>query len=84
MKIALVVAMSRNRVIGRDNALPWHAPVVVVAHSCVRSWWRAVKGEGAPERLEAYRAAVAAGLAAARMVIAPTIACAKSSSSSPR
>jgi dihydrofolate reductase len=26
MKIALVVAMSRNRVIGRDNALPWHAP----------------------------------------------------------
>lgn len=26
MKIALVVAMSRNRVIGRNNALPWHAP----------------------------------------------------------
>jgi dihydrofolate reductase len=26
MRIALVVAMSRNRVIGRDNALPWHAP----------------------------------------------------------
>jgi dihydrofolate reductase len=26
MKIAQVVAMSRNRVIGRDNALPWHAP----------------------------------------------------------
>ena len=26
MKIALVVAMSRNRVIGKDNALPWHAP----------------------------------------------------------
>lgn len=25
MKIALVVAMSRNRVIGRNNALPWHA-----------------------------------------------------------
>ena len=25
MKIAIVVAMSRNRVIGRDNALPWHA-----------------------------------------------------------
>lgn len=26
MKISQVVAMSRNRVIGRDNALPWHAP----------------------------------------------------------
>jgi dihydrofolate reductase len=26
MRIALVVAMSRNRVIGRENALPWHAP----------------------------------------------------------
>lgn len=26
MRIALVVAMSRNRVIGKDNALPWHAP----------------------------------------------------------
>lgn len=26
MRIAVVVAMSRNRVIGRDNALPWHAP----------------------------------------------------------
>ena len=26
MKITLVVAMARNRVIGRDNALPWHLP----------------------------------------------------------
>src|SRR5260221_5849141 len=26
MRIALVVAMARNRVIGRDNALPWHLP----------------------------------------------------------
>jgi dihydrofolate reductase len=26
MRISLVVAMSRNRVIGRNNALPWHAP----------------------------------------------------------
>jgi dihydrofolate reductase len=26
MKVSQVVAMSRNRVIGRDNALPWHAP----------------------------------------------------------
>lgn len=26
MKISLVVAMDRNRAIGRDNALPWHLP----------------------------------------------------------
>ena len=26
MKIALVVAVSQNNVIGRDNQLPWHLP----------------------------------------------------------
>jgi dihydrofolate reductase len=26
MKISLVAALSRNQVIGRDNALPWHLP----------------------------------------------------------
>ena len=26
MRIALIVAMARNRVIGRNNALPWHLP----------------------------------------------------------
>ena len=26
MRIEFVVAMARNRVIGRDNALPWHLP----------------------------------------------------------
>ena len=26
MIVALVVAMGRNRAIGRDNALPWHLP----------------------------------------------------------
>src|SRR5215218_7362536 len=31
-------------------ALPWPAPVVVVAHSCVLTWWRAVKGENAPSK----------------------------------
>ena len=25
-EITIVVAMSRNRVIGRDNAMPWHLP----------------------------------------------------------
>ena len=26
MKLALIVAQSENRVIGKDNALPWHLP----------------------------------------------------------
>lgn len=26
MRVSLVVAMAENRVIGRDNALPWHLP----------------------------------------------------------
>lgn len=26
MKIALIVAMTRNRVIGKDNKMPWHLP----------------------------------------------------------
>jgi glycogen(starch) synthase len=55
-------------------ALPWSAPVVVVAHSCVRTWWRAVKGEAPPPRLDGYTAAVTAGLAAARTVVGPTAA----------
>jgi len=53
-------------------ALPWKAAVVVVAHSCVLSWWRAVKGECAPASWDRYRACVKAGLHAADLVIAPT------------
>jgi len=26
MKVSIIVAMARNRVIGRDNAMPWHLP----------------------------------------------------------
>lgn len=56
------------------GALPWRAPAVVVAHSCVCSWWRAVHGEAAPPRYDRYRAEVRAGLEAARVVVAPTVA----------
>jgi glycogen synthase len=52
--------------------LPWRAPHLVVGHSCVLSWWRAVKGEPAPEEWARYRAAVKAGLRAADSVLAPT------------
>ena len=53
-------------------ALPWSSPVVVVAHSCVRSWWRAVHGTAAPASWDRYSAAVARGLNAASVVVAPT------------
>lgn len=55
-------------------ALPWQAPRVVVAHSCVLSWWRAVKGERAPEPWQRYAQAVKRGLHAAEVVVAPTFA----------
>lgn len=53
-------------------ALPWPAPVLIVAHSCVISWWFAVKNEPLPSRFQAYRERVAVGLSAADFVIAPT------------
>jgi glycosyltransferase involved in cell wall biosynthesis len=53
-------------------ALPWRAPAIVVAHSCVRSWWRAVRGEAAPATWDRYSEQVGRGLRAASLVIAPT------------
>lgn len=55
-------------------SLSWQAPTVVVAHSCVCSWWRSVHGTEAPARLDRYRLEVSRGLARARLVIAPTAA----------
>jgi glycosyltransferase involved in cell wall biosynthesis len=48
------------------------APVVIGAHSCVPTWWRACHGEAAPAAWDAYRARLATGIAAAAAVIAPT------------
>jgi glycosyltransferase involved in cell wall biosynthesis len=53
-------------------ALSWHAPRVVVAHSCLLSWWRGVTGERPPAKYERYRHAVASGLRAADAVVVPT------------
>ncbi|CAA9358248.1 MAG: Glycosyltransferase, partial [uncultured Gemmatimonadaceae bacterium] len=52
----------------------WPAPVLVVAHSCVLSWWEAVRGEDAPPSWARYRDAVGRGVGAADLVIAPTAA----------
>jgi glycosyltransferase involved in cell wall biosynthesis len=55
-------------------AAEWPAPVVVVAHSCVLSWWRAVHHAEAPSDWDEYRRRVAGGLSAADAVVAPSAA----------
>lgn len=54
------------------GALPWRAPVVMAAHSCVASWWRGVHGGAAPPAWDTYRERVRNGLRAAAVVVAPT------------
>lgn len=48
------------------------APVVVVAHSCVYSWWHAVHDCEPPPEWHPYRRLVISGLAGADAVVAPT------------
>jgi glycosyltransferase involved in cell wall biosynthesis len=57
----------------REALGEWQAPVLVAAHSCVRSWWLACRGEEPTEaRWNPYGAKVKAGLAAANRWVAPT------------
>jgi glycosyltransferase involved in cell wall biosynthesis len=56
------------------GALPFRAPKVVVAHTSVLAWWRAVHGSDAPPEWGHYREQMAAGLAGADAVVAPTMA----------
>jgi glycosyltransferase involved in cell wall biosynthesis len=59
----------------REGAAAWPCPALVVAHSCVWSWWKAAKGEWPSEpRWSIYREAVAAGLKAAETWAAPSAA----------
>ncbi len=54
------------------GTLPFRAPKLIVAHSCVMSWWRAVKNEDAPHEWSTYRDRVERGLAAVNLVAAPS------------
>jgi glycosyltransferase involved in cell wall biosynthesis len=54
------------------GSLPFRAPTLLVAHSCVASWWQAVHRTEAPAEWDAYRRRVADGLAGATLVAAPT------------
>lgn len=52
------------------GAAGFSAPVIIVAHSCVLSWWEAVENQPAPERYATYKEAVKRGLTAADAVLA--------------
>ncbi|HVT55087.1 MAG TPA: glycosyltransferase, partial [Xanthobacteraceae bacterium] len=58
----------------REALAEWNAPVIVVAHSCVRSWWRACRHEEPDPRWGNYIASLRAGLNAADRWLAPTAA----------
>jgi len=52
--------------------LPWRAPVLLTAHSCVVSWWDAVKREPLPEAWSEYRDRVGQSLRAAAHITTPS------------
>ncbi|HLH89318.1 MAG TPA: glycosyltransferase family 4 protein [Xanthobacteraceae bacterium] len=59
----------------REASATWNAPVLLVAHSCVWSWWRACRGCDPSEPCwSTYAANVRAGLAAAQRWVAPSTA----------
>src|SRR5918993_54760 len=54
------------------GASPWKVPVLVVGHSCVYSWFEAVKGSPPGREWGSYRHAVRLGLRGADLVTAPS------------
>ena len=60
------------------GALPWRTPVVLTAHSCVLSWWEAVRPEPLPGVWARYRAEAAQALVSADLVTAPSCSMARS------
>jgi glycogen(starch) synthase len=51
---------------------PFRAPTVVVGHSCVTSWWRAVHRSDPPAAWARYRRIVRRGCSGAGAVVAPS------------
>ena len=54
------------------GSLPWNIPVVITAHSCRLSWWKAVKGAEAPAVWDTYKEFVSKGIQAADVIAAPS------------
>ncbi len=54
------------------GALSWRAPAVLTAHSCVASWWKAVKREELPSSWNQYRRLVSQSVHSADFFAAPS------------
>jgi glycogen synthase len=54
--------------------LPWQNRTLVAGHSCVYSWWQAVKGDTPPAEWQRYKTEVQNGLHAADVVVTPSAA----------
>jgi len=54
------------------GSLNWEAPVLIVAHSDVYSWWRAVKKQEPPVECNMYFTKVRNGLLHANHIVAPS------------
>lgn len=54
--------------------MEWGCPKILVAHSCVTSWWEAVKKEPLPERFGLYFQVVQQAFHSADAVVSPTAA----------
>ncbi|MDT0676652.1 glycosyltransferase family 4 protein [Autumnicola musiva] len=50
----------------------WSCPIVTVFHSCVQTWWQAVKGTGAPASWNRYTGIVKNSLNTSDVVVSPT------------
>src|SRR5690606_17349537 len=50
----------------------WEVPIVTVFHSCVITWWEAVKGEKTPLQWEKYKQLVKTALNTSDIVVRPT------------
>lgn len=50
----------------------WDCPVVTVFHSCVKTWWQAVKGTSAPAVWDSYAKIVERSLNASDVIVGPT------------
>lgn len=50
----------------------WTCPTLTVFHSCVQTWWQAVKGNEAPSEWSKYKEVVKESLNSSDLVVSPT------------
>jgi glycosyltransferase involved in cell wall biosynthesis len=78
-ELARIAAREQAHIVQTSSAAlladaQFDCPCVAVQHSCVATWWAAVKGTPLPQEFEWRRDLVAKGLSRADAIVAPTIA----------